>query len=128
MAPDHPDAFYFQVSASQRLSVSAFPPSSCGPRSVVPFQLSAFSVSAFPQAPPPRVTEAAMVPPRRKANLLHFLAAIHPARAHDHATFHHGRHNCTVTSRSPGVLSGPPPPIRCPKIAIAHHAHRRNPL
>src|ERR1039458_2388473 len=40
----------------------------------------------------------------------HNFRAFFPARAHHRATLRHGRHNCTVTSRSPGVLPGTPPP------------------
>src|ERR1019366_462813 len=41
----------------------------------------------------------------------HNFRAFFTTSVHHCATLRHGRHNCTVTSRSPGVLSGTPPPV-----------------
>jgi type I restriction enzyme R subunit len=44
----------------------------------------------------------------RDFHFVHFVAAIPSAWAHHCATLRHGRHNCTVTDRLPGVPLGPP--------------------
>ena len=62
----------------------------------------------------------------------HFPLSTSPVSAHHHVTFRHGRRNCTVISRSPGVPSGalPPNATAGPSVVATHQASktRRHPL